>query len=196
MRIAVFDFDGTLTSKDTFLEFIKFSRGIGRLLIGLIWLSPVILSYKMGIMNNGKAKERVFRYFFKGMALGDFNKICGGFSDGIDKIIQTDALKALRSHQESGDIVIIISASVENWIEPWASMNGVSNVIATKIDIDDNSRLTGKFLTNNCYGQEKVNRLMSAYPERSKYILTVYGDSKGDLHLMEIADERFFRKFE
>lgn len=57
-----------------------------------------------------------------------------------------------------------------------------------KVEISESGVLIGNFSTVNCYGREKVRRLMSVQPERATYHLTVYGDSKVDRELMKIAD--------
>lgn len=43
MRIAVFDFDGTVTTKDTLLEFIKFVRGPVSFYAGFLRYAPQLL---------------------------------------------------------------------------------------------------------------------------------------------------------
>ena len=186
--IVVFDFDGTITRQDTLLEFIKFSRGNRRFYFGLLFFSPLLVAMKLKIYPNGKAKQRLFSYFYKGISIEKFNYWGKAFRSEVDKAVYPKALEALNSHRENGDKVIIISASVENWIKPWSEQAGVETVLATKIEVDKNNLLTGKFLTKNCYGQEKVNRLLEELPNRSDYRLVVYGDSLGDRELIEFAD--------
>ena len=68
MRIYAFDFDGTLTTKDTLIEFIRFSKGIVRLFLGFLLFSPLLILMKLHLYPNWKAKQRVFSWFFKGMS--------------------------------------------------------------------------------------------------------------------------------
>ena len=75
MRIAVFDFDGTVTTKDTLLEFIKFVRGPVSFYAGFLRYAPQLLAYKSGIYPNWKVKQQIFSHFFKGMRLEDFNRL-------------------------------------------------------------------------------------------------------------------------
>ena len=67
IRLALFDFDGTLTRRDTFLEFIRFCFGSGRLYAGLLLFSPLLILMKLHLYPNGKAKQQVFSHFFQGM---------------------------------------------------------------------------------------------------------------------------------
>ena len=62
-------------------------------------------------------------------------------------------------------------------------------MLATEVEVDDDGRLTGRFKTKNCFGQEKVDRLLQAEPHREDYFLTAYGDSRGDRELLAFADE-------
>lgn len=65
-------------------------------------------------------------------------------------------------------------------------------VIGTKVEVVD-GRLTGRFLTPNCYGPEKVRRLREVFPDLSDCHLTVYGDSRGDREMLAIADKAYYR---
>ena len=81
----------------------------------------------------------------------------------------------------------MVSASVEEWVAPWCLNLGVDKVLTTKVEVKE-GRLTGRLLSKNCYGQEKVNRLLEVEPERNSYILHAYGDSRGDKEMLAFAD--------
>ena len=66
---------------------------------------------------------------------------------------------------------------------------GIIDILATRIEVDSNGLLTGRFLSKNCYGQEKVNRLLEVEPNRDEYTLHAYGDSRGDKEMLAFADE-------
>jgi HAD superfamily hydrolase (TIGR01490 family) len=117
------------------------------------------------------------------------------FNSLIDKILRPKAMEALKLHKKNGDKIVIISASIENWIKPWAEKADVHTLLATKIEKNESDVLTGRFLTKNCYGREKVNRLLAEFPNRSEYRLVAYGDSRGDRELIDFADEGYYNKF-
>ena len=189
--IAAFDFDGTITKKDTLLEFIKFSRGKWRFYGGFLLFLPLLVAMKLKIYPNWEVKQRFFSYFFKGVSIEMFNHWGKGFALEIEKVLRHQAIEKLDFHKKQGDKIVIISASIENWIRPWAEKANIDTIIATKIKTDKNGLLTGRFLTKNCYGQEKVNRLLAIFPDRSNYKLIAYGDSSGDRELLQFADEGF-----
>lgn len=194
-KIAVFDFDGTITQKDTLLGFIKFSKGRWAFYFGFMLFSPLIVAMKLKIYPNWKTKQVLFSFFYKGYSIEKLNDLGKKFSSEIDKILRPKALEAIKLHKKNGDRIVIISASIENWIRYWAEEAGVDIVMATKIETNKNGLLTGKFLSKNCYGQEKVNRLLEMFPNRNDYELIVYGDSRGDKKLIEYADKGWYNKF-
>jgi len=194
MIIAAFDFDGTLTTKDSLIDFLIFSFGKKSFYRSLIKLSPTLALYKMGLITNEHAKQKLFMYFFGGMQAKKYYDLCNNYSSKIDNIINREALNKLIMHQQQNANVIIISASAEDWIKPWATKHNISRVLATKVEII-NDKLTGKFITKNCYGDEKVNRLLEVYPYKEKYTLYAYGDSEGDKPLLTFADFGYYRNF-
>src|SRR5690606_32720811 len=108
--LVVFDFDGTLTIKDTFLELIKYYKGIPAFYWGLIMLSPILLLYLGKIIPNWRAKEHVLSYFFKGMHIDDFQSLCDDFSSKcIPKLLREEALFKLNWHKSKNHDIVIVS---------------------------------------------------------------------------------------
>ena len=187
-RVAVFDFDGTLTNRDTFLAFIRFACGTFSFYWGFVLYSPLLLLMLMHLYPNWKAKERVFSHFFKGWEYRRFLEKCDEFAWEVKKIEREQTVTLLRQHLASGDRVYVISASIEEWVRPWCRMTGDVTVLGTRIAVGSDGLLTGRFLGRNCYGQEKVARLLEVEPERNSYDLYAYGDSRGDREMIEFAD--------
>jgi HAD superfamily hydrolase (TIGR01490 family) len=187
--VVVFDFDGTLTTKDTLLEFIKYACGKWYFYWGFLLFSPILILMKLHLFANWKAKEMVFTYFFKGMPYERFRRLGLDFTGVVERIKRIDVVEKLQQHVSEGHDVYVISASIEDWVRPWCEKFNVKEVIGTKIEVDKNGKLTGKFLSKNCYGQEKVNRFMKAEPYRNDYTLIAYGDSRGDKEILSFADE-------
>lgn len=185
--IAAFDFDGTITKKDTLFDFIKFYVGGKKLFKGFIILSPILMLYKLGFTTNDVAKQKLFAYFFKSRSIEVFNKVSEDYIKRIQEIARPEIINKIKWHQSQNHTVVIISASISNWIKPWAKAMGIEKVLATEIDtIDD--LIVGTFSTANCYGQEKVNRLLAEFPDKSEYVLYAYGDSAGDKELLALSD--------
>lgn len=192
--IAAFDFDGTITRKDTFVEFIRYAKGMSALLFGFLIYSPFIVAFKLGAYPAWKAKQRLFGHFFRGMRYDDFCRLGAGFAGRIDRILYPSALEAIRRHVERGDKVYVVTASIEEWVRPWCEKLGI-RVIATRAERDGDGKMTGRFSTPNCNGQEKVVRLLKEEPLRDTYVLYAYGDSRGDKELIDFSDKGWYNRF-
>jgi HAD superfamily hydrolase (TIGR01490 family) len=190
--LALFDFDGTITRKDSFIEFIKFYKGLPSFYLGLIVLSPLLLLFKAGIIKNWTIKELVFTYYFKNEKYNNFRDHCREFGlNYIPALIKPMALEIINNHIKNNDRIVIISASFEEVLIDWCN-NRHLELIGTRIEVINGS-VTGKISGKNCYGTEKVNRLKQ-YLEISRYTdIYAYGDSKGDLPLIELSNHKFYR---
>ena len=185
MKIYAFDFDGTLTTRDTLLEFIRYACGTMRFLLGFLLYSPLLVLMKLRLFSNGKAKQKVFAHFFKGMTISEFDALCQDFASTYRHLLRPEVVSQLEQALSGGAEVLIVSASIDNWVQPFFPR---VKVLGTQIEVID-GRLTGRFLTPNCYGQEKVRRILALHPDRSAYHLTAYGDSRGDREMLAFADE-------
>lgn len=192
--LSLFDFDGTITKDDSLLKFIRFVVGDGRFVFGLVVLSPVLVAYKLKLIPNYKAKQKMLSWFFKGMSKDAFFKVANEYSlVHIDKILRPKAMEKIKWHKAQGHQIVIVSASIDCWLRPWCEKNGLE-LIATKLEIKDDI-VTGKLLTKNCYGVEKVNRIKEIYNLEKYDYIYAYGDSAGDKQMLELANESFYKPF-
>lgn len=190
-KIYAFDFDGTLTTKDTLIEFIRYAKGSMALGLGFMRYAHLLVLMKIGLYPNYKAKQKFFAHFFKDTTLDDFNALCQAFAASSSHLLRPNAIEAINHAIKEGSEVLIVSASIDNWVQPFFPQ---VKVVGTQIEVID-GKLTGRFLSKNCYGQEKVNRILSLYPNRQDYHLTAYGDSRGDKEMLAFADESHFKPF-
>ena len=184
-QLFAFDFDGTLTTRDILIAFIRYACGTPRFLLGFLLHAPLLVLMKLRLYSNGKAKQRLFTWFFRGMPLETFDALCKSFARTHRHLLRPETVRLLQQALSEGAEVLVVSASIDNWVQPFFP---TVTVLGTQIEVID-GRLSGRFLTPNCYGQEKVRRILALYPDRSAYRLTAYGDSRGDRELLAFADE-------
>ncbi len=196
--IAFFDFDGTITTKDTLLEFIKFSKGTGSFYLGFALNSPWLVAYRLKLIPNQKAKERILTWFFRNTTLPDFQRSCDEFAQNrIPGLIRPKALHEIQLLKEKGFSVVIVSASPQNWLQKWTAGLDLP-LIATRLEIKqlkETSRLTGKIQGINCHGQEKVRRIKEEYALSDFDDIHAYGDTSGDKPMLGLANHSFFKPF-
>ena len=187
-RYALFDFDGTITTKDTLFDFIRFTYGRSGLVKCLLLNVWNLSLYAAKLRSNEKAKEIMLATMIKGTNAAVFEEQCKRYSmERVPQIVRENTKEIIEKHQATGETLLIVSASPENWIRPWAMKNGFTEVIATKLEERDGA-LTGKFASRNCYGVEKVNRLKEFFTDREQVFITAYGDSNGDKPMLNYAN--------
>jgi len=192
--VAAFDFDGTLTQGDSLLPFLIFAAGWPRFLAGMILLSPQILGYLIGLIRNDIAKQRVLDYFFGGLENRELQFVAAKFSaEKLPKLLRPEAVKRLEWHRQQGHTCVLISASLQDYLIPWARRNGFKHVIASSLAKDEHDRILGELEGGNCYGAVKAERLLELMGPREGFELYAYGDSRGDRELLATADHAFFK---
>lgn len=192
--LALFDFDGTITNKDTFPEFLFFARSPITIFLVLGILSPWIVLQKLGWIPEGLVKTWVLKMLFKGMSITDFNQLGEDFAKSkIPSLVRKSAQKSIETHLQEGWEVYIVTASLENWVQPWANQFGIE-VIGTKVALTD-QKLNGSILGKNCIKAEKVERIKEKLDLSSYKEIYVYGDSAGDKDMLQLATKPFYRYF-
>jgi phosphatidylglycerophosphatase C len=192
--IAFFDFDGTVTKKDTLLEFIRYVKGGFSFYFGFFIHSPILVLYKLQIVSNQAAKEMMLRYFFGKMDAASFNDHCERFArEQLPLLMRPKALKEIDKLKAYGADVVIVSASPENWLKTWCVSNDLK-CIATRLVVADN-KVTGKIDGRNCHGQEKVRRIESEFSLSEYSRVYAYGDTPGDRYMLALANIRFYKPF-
>lgn len=203
-KLYLFDFDGTLTSHDTLLCFIRYACGTWRFLMGFALFSPLLLLMKLRLYPNYRAKQRIFAWYFRGMPLADFDALCRRFAASSSHLMRPAALDCLRDVFAEGYEVLIVSASIDNWVSPFFTTlkresDSEFHVLGTQVEAGADGKLTGRFLTPNCYGAEKVNRINALLPDvvenRDSYEIVAFGDSRGDREMLAMADEVHYKPF-
>lgn len=203
-KVYLFDFDGTLTSADTLLEFIRYACGRRRFFIGFALFSPLLVLMKLHLYPNYRAKQRLFAWYFKGMSIDNFDLVCRRFAHHNQRLMRQKALDKLREIFHNNETICVVSASIDNWVRPFfdnisKASRSDFRVIGTEVEVDTDGVLTGRFRTPNCYGAEKVRRVLEAMPQlksnRQDFWVVACGDSRGDKELLEFADEAHFKPF-
>ena len=197
-KIYCFDFDGTLTTSDTLLEFIKYAKGRGRFLMVFLMYSPLLVLMKLHLYPNWKAKQQIFAHLFAGMRIEKFDALCRGFAEESQHLLRPKGITLMHEALVAGAQVFIVSASIDNWVRPFFDIRNLKGVqvLGTQIEVED-GKLTGNFKSNNCYGKEKVHRIAEALKsfERSEYEIEAFGDSRGDKEMLAFADKGHFKPF-
>ncbi|OPZ60105.1 MAG: haloacid dehalogenase-like hydrolase [Deltaproteobacteria bacterium ADurb.Bin510] len=192
--LALFDFDGTITSRDSLLDFHVFAFGAGRVATELLRQAPWLGAYKLGLISNAAAKQRLLAAFWQGRSHADLAEAGRTYAlSRIDAILRPVAAARLRWHRERSHEIAVVSASPPEWIEPWCKANGIPTMIGTLLELDADGKLTGRLATPNCHGPEKVRRIREHFNLADYASVYAYGDSRGDHEMLSLADHPTYR---
>lgn len=193
--VAAFDFDGTITHRESLFPFLRFAAGNALFYERLCTLLPTLAGYALGLLDNEQAKERVLARFFAGTPIAQLSASAAAFSRQVlPRLVRPAALQRIAWHRDRGDRCVLVSASLRLYLAPWAQAVGFDDVLASELELTADGHVTGRLIGGNCYGAGKVRRLEQLLGPRTGYQLYVYGDSRGDRELLARADHAFYRR--
>ncbi len=192
--IVAFDFDGTLTIRDSFTGFLRWRAGAGGWFGGLARMTPDLIGYA-GHRDRGRLKAASVREFLKGAPRTQLEADAEAFSGQVwPGFLRYDALACWKDWGTKGAYRVIVTASPETTVAPFARRLEADALLGTRLVFDADDRVTGAFAGANCRGEEKVRRLRAAFGE-DMHLAAAYGDTSGDAEMLAMADEAGFRRF-
>jgi phosphatidylglycerophosphatase C len=193
--IVAFDFDGTLTVKDSYTAFLAWRAGRLTYAAGLVRLIPAAAAF-LADRDRGRLKAAATARFLAGMSRNEIEADARAFAESAARtLFRPDAIEAWKRWQTRNARLVIVTASPEETVAPFARGLGASLLIGTRLAFDADGRATGGFDGANCRGPEKVRRLRAIFGEDVK-LTAAYGDTGGDLDMLALADEKGFKVFQ
>jgi len=186
MITVIFDLDGTLSKKDTYLPFLGLClREFGLRRLSVIVLPLYVLLYKFSIISNHQLKEIFLSKILSGVSLEQLEPVSEKFvSRLIDKRLNRPIIQILNVHLKKRHKVILVSASFDFYVTKLAKRIGVNQVVCTKAEVNDGI-ITGRILGKNCHGQEKVKRLERLLSPSDWCSSVLYTDHYSDYPLLK-----------
>lgn len=192
--IVAFDFDGTLTIRDSYTAFLKWRKGAAAYGLGLLGLTGDLLAYPVN-RDRGRLKAAATRIFLAGQPEKTVADQATAYRDAVwDRFMRPDALETWNRWGREGAWRVIVTASPSLTVRPFAERLGAEALLGTELEVDAEGRLTGAFATPNCRAAEKVFRLREAYGPDVR-LAAAYGDTSGDTEMLAIADHKGWREF-
>jgi phosphatidylglycerophosphatase C len=185
--IAAFDFDGTMTKRDSLVPFLTTVAGRGPVAAALAAEAPRLMYAATGRGDRDDAKVRVLRRLLAGREFADVAAAGRTFGARLARTgISAQARDRVAWHRRQGHEIAIVSASLDVYLAEVADSLGVEHVLCTTLEVDDRARCTGRLQGRNCRGAEKVARLR-ALLDGDDVELWAYGNSGGDEEMLALA---------
>jgi phosphatidylglycerophosphatase C len=193
-QIVAFDFDGTITTKDSFTTFLKWRAGPVRWWLGCLQLVPAALAYLVH-RDRGRIKAAAVKVYLKGLPHDTLEADANRFAELYARqLFRPDAVATWKRWRDRGAQMVIVTASPDIVVGPFGRGLGADLVLGTQLSFDPENRVLGAFSGPNCRGQEKVVRLHEVFGPDLR-LAAAYGDTSGDTEMLAIADEAGFRVF-
>jgi HAD superfamily hydrolase (TIGR01490 family) len=187
---AFFDLDKTVIAKASMVAFSGPLHRAGlvskRMLLRAAWGQLAYAQFGATPAKLAKLRDSVLR-LTRGWDQAEISEIVRDtLVEVVEPIVFDEALELMREHREQGRKVFIVSASPEEIVAPLARYLGVDEALATRAELDEHGRYTGR-TERYCYGPEKVVAMAEA-AERDGIDLAAsyaYSDSATDLPMLE-----------
>ena len=192
-KLYLFDFDGTLTYKDTMFLYLKFYNS-AKFNFQFLKHVPLFILLKLKLANAEKVKKSFISSILKGQLKTKIEEKSQQFFEKYyPEIIRENAIEFIqnidREHTES----YLVTASLDIWVKPFAEKFKM-NLLATRAEFKKDI-FTGNFVGNNCNGGEKVHRIKEALQGKKFDKTIAFGDTSGDKEMLEWANESHFEFF-
>lgn len=185
MRTVIFDLDGTITRKDTYLPFLFDCAMNSGVRPGAVLLPFYALLNLIGIIDNERLKEAFLARVLSGVRAGTIDGVIDRFTERVMETgLHRDVAAVLNAHLKANDSVILATASFDLYVHRLAQRLGIKKVICTRAEIRDGV-LTGRLAGRNCRGEEKLKRLEEAVSEEQWRDSVFYTDHHSDLPVLK-----------
>ncbi len=193
MNLALFDFDGTITKKDSWHDFMDFVSKKHRLTgLKMLLFLPIIILDAIGFNPKGKFTELFLMFCFKGWKKEYFDELAKSYAETkLEKLIRQNALEQINKHKINGDKIVVVTASLDSWISDWCKKNEIE-LISSILEVNE-GLITGKLIGEICSGEGKVKRIQEKYDLDDYETVYAYGDTSGDKAMLELADIAYYR---
>ncbi len=195
MKLALFDFDGTISTREMLPDFFRRSIPRRRLLIGQVLLAPLIIGYKLRIVPGTLVRAAIVRFGFTGLAFADYDAAGAAFAaDVLPGVLRPDLMQRIAWHRAQGDRVVVVTGALDVYMARWCRSHGLDLVCSVLEQRD--GRLTGRYQGAQCVRAEKARLVSERYPRANYGEVYAYGDTVEDRELLALASRKFYRGVE
>jgi len=192
MNLALFDFDGTITTQEMFRPFIEFAASPRRLAWGGALLAPMVVGYKLGWLSPNLMRRCAVHVGLRGVAEDQALSIGAAFAcSELPRVLRSHAMERIAWHKAQGDRVVVVSGALDVYLSHWCRQHDLE-LLCSRLE-SRAGRLTGRYLGEQCVNEEKSRRVREAYDLARFPVVYAYGDTHEDGPLLALAHRRYYR---
>ena len=189
--LALFDFDGTLTTRETFPDFMRYAVPRWRLLAGGALLAPVVFGYRRGWVAGNPTRASIVQVGLRGVQARRLRAQGDAFArEVLPGLLRPEAMEKLAWHRGRGDRIVVVSGGLDVYLAPWCAAQGLE--LACSVLAERSGRITG-YAGVQCVGEEKVRRIRAFCDPKAYVAIHAYGDTHEDMAMLAMAQHRTYR---
>ncbi|MCF2219921.1 haloacid dehalogenase-like hydrolase [Chryseobacterium sp. PS-8] len=192
-KLYCFDFDGTLTYKDTMFMYLKFYDST-RFRLQFLKHIPLFVLLKLKLADTEKVKKSFIGSILKGQTQEKIEKKSRQFFEHYyPKIVRENALDFIQNIDHNNTQSLLVTASLDIWAKPFAEAFKMQ-LVSTRAEFR-NGVFTGNFVGRNCNGNEKLVRIQQEISNHKYDKIIAFGDTSGDKPMLNWANEGHYQFF-
>jgi HAD superfamily phosphoserine phosphatase-like hydrolase len=189
---ALYDFDGTITTKDTtILLLVALLKLRPWRFSGLIWFLFRMIVASDSVSKQGH-KNKAIGYLIKDLSDMRLSGALKDFRNKVKFLYRPSVVASIDQAIQDGCTVVIVTASPSFAISDCVSDLPVV-VLGTEFEKEENI-YTGLLKSENCYGKEKVNRI-NEWAASNQVVLSVqsaWSDHFSDFDMLSLSARRYW----
>lgn len=190
--LALFDFDGTITTHDTMPTFVRRSVRPARLLLGYVLLAPLILGYKLGWVSGVRVRSAIVRVAYRGVPTAALEAAGLTFAEQyLPHVLREQAMQRIAWHRAQGHTIAVVSGGLDVYLQPWCAAQGL-HLICSRLE-SSKGVLNGRYAGPQCVRAAKASGVRERFDLSRYSTIYAYGDSPEDRDLLELANHRCYR---
>lgn len=189
--LALFDFDGTITTHETMPPFVRLTVSRPRLWLGRLLLAPLVAGYRLGWVSGTRIRAVLVRFAYTGVPVATLAAAGRAFADDVlPRALRPEMMARIAWHRAQGHTVVVVSGGLDAYLAPWCARHGLDLVCSTLQQ--RGGVLTGRYDGAQCVLDEKARRVRERY-DVAGAVVYAYGDTPEDFPLLGLATYRVYR---
>jgi HAD superfamily hydrolase (TIGR01490 family) len=192
MNLALFDFDGTITDRETFAAFLRYAIPRHRRVLGTALFPPLVIGYRLGLVSGVHIRSKLVDFGFRGLSADAVAQAGRHFAAQVlPSILRPEAMQRIRWHKAQGDKIVVVSGALDVYLSPWCEQQQLE-LVCSSLEAR-HGVLTGRYEGQQCVKAEKCRRVRELCAPESFPVVYAYGDTEEDLDMLAMAQRKFYR---